>query len=265
MASASISRPDLMAVAVHRIRPALRSSLPAGGWLIIERELDSAAATLSDERRTAEHPAAALTVVRLLSTAETGRKLLAGRLAAQDAIVARVPGADRAALLGALAVVDLDASPATAADRGITLAPGGVGGGTSLKLRNFRVDFAALLKLGATSVTALQAVLAGPNPLVITAGVLTIAQALADTMTAPIGEDEASLFWSFAQTAADRDEKSATEDELRAASDRHRPEFGLEPLTPVRFTRALRKLEALSSIRPHGEGCWQLRETYRVA
>ncbi|GAB3853219.1 hypothetical protein GCM10027610_082800 [Dactylosporangium cerinum] len=107
-----------MAVAVHRIRPALRSSLPAGDWLIIERELDSAAATLSDERRTAEHPAAALTVVRLMSTAETGRKLLAGRLAAQDAIVARVPGADRAALLGALAVVDLDASPATAADRG---------------------------------------------------------------------------------------------------------------------------------------------------
>ncbi|WP_460493319.1 hypothetical protein [Dactylosporangium cerinum] len=99
----------------------------------------------------------------------------------------------------------------------------------------------------------------------ITAGVLTIAQALADTMTAPIGEDEASLFWSFAQTAADRDEKSATEDELRAACDRHRPEFGLEPLTPVQFTRALRKLEALSSIRPHGEGCWQLRETYRVA
>ncbi|MEV0181790.1 hypothetical protein AB0I54_21215 [Streptomyces sp. NPDC050625] len=188
------------------------------------------------------------------------------RLAAQDVVLARSPDADRAAVLGAPAVVDLDALAATStADRGITLEPGGIGGGKSFKLRNFRLDFAALVKVGAASVASVQAALVTPYPLVIAAGLLTIAQSLVDTTTVQIGEDEASLFWAFVQTAADRDDKTVTEDELRAASAQHRREFDLEPFTPAQFSKSLRRIEALSSIRPQGESRWRLTEKYRVS
>ena len=127
------------------------------------------------------------------------------------------------------------------------------------------VDFAAVVKVGTASVASVQTAVAAPQPMVIAAGVLMLAQALVDSTTVKITEDEASLFWAIVQTAGDRDDKTVSEDELRAASERHRGDFGLEPLTPAQFTKSLRRLESLSSIRPQGEGRWRLTEKYRVS
>ncbi|MEV6280118.1 hypothetical protein [Nocardia sp. NPDC051832] len=239
-------------------------------WRKIEGELNLALETLADGRDSRGHSAAVLTLVRLLSTTEAGRELLAGRLAAQDAVAALPRARDNtAALSTVLAVLDLDAAPASTTERGITLKAGGLGGGKSFKLKNFRLDTVELLKLGSASVVAAQAAVAAAltpiAPLVIVAGVLTVVQSLVASTTVAIGEDEASLFWSLIQTAAEREDKTATEIELRAASDRHRQEFGLDPFTPADFLRALRTLQGLSSITAAGEGRWRLTESYRVS
>src|SRR5947199_10538585 len=89
--AASAGRPDLVAVAMTRVHPLLRSSLPRVEWRRIEDEFDSALATLNDPQRSSEHALAVLSVVRLLSGSEVGRDILAGRLAAQDAVLARSP------------------------------------------------------------------------------------------------------------------------------------------------------------------------------
>ncbi len=266
MAVASSNDPQLVLVAVSRIYPTLRRQLAPDRWDVIGAGLDTAIAVLSDPGQASGHPAAALTVVRLLSGSEDGRSLLAGRLAAQDAVLALAGGKAAAVMPWVLAAVDVDLdADAQAVERAITLAPGGMGGAKSLKLKNFRLDLAELLKLASATTVALQAVLASPNPLLIAAGALTVVQAVMGSTTTAIGEDEASLFWSFAQATAGRDNKTATEAELRAETDRQRQEFGLEPLAPTAFTKALKALERISSVAPAGEAGWRLIESYRVA
>ncbi|ONH50395.1 hypothetical protein CcI49_37105 [Frankia sp. CcI49] len=266
MTVASSSDPQLVLVAVNRIYPTLRRQLAPDQWDVIGVGLDASIAVLGDPEQVSGHPAAALTVVRLLSGSEAGRSLLAGRLTAQDAMLALAGGEAAAVMPWVLAAVDVDLdADAQAVERAITLAPGGVDGARSLKLKNFRVDLAELVKLASATTVALQAALASPNPLLIAAGALTVIQAFMGSVTTAIGEDEASVFWSFAQAAADRDDKAATEGELRAETDRQRQEFGLEPLTPAAFTRALRALERISSIAPAGEAGWRLVESYHVA
>ncbi|MFG1708197.1 hypothetical protein ACFLIM_33815 [Nonomuraea sp. M3C6] len=261
MATASVRSPALLLIAVSRIYPTLADRLAPAEWREIRPELDSAIAILADSTRSSDHPAATVAVIRLLSRSAAGREMLGGRLAAQDAVLGL------GAVPQVLAALDLDAPPATSSssERGVTLGPGGVGGGKSFKLKNFRLDFLELIKIGSSAAVSLQAILGNPSPVVIAASVLTVVQSLMASTTTAIGEDEASLFWSFIQTAGDRDDKTATEAELRAASDQHRREFGLEPFTPTGFVKALKTLEALSSIVPAGEARWRLTESYRVS
>ena len=268
MTTPSVKSPVLVLIAVSRIYPALRERLAAAEWQEIHAELDSAIASLSDSSRSSDHPAAVLAVVRLFSKFEASREMLARRLAAQDAVLSLPGGSDEAnAFHRVLAAADLDA-PAPAAsspERGVTLKPGGLGGAKSLKLKNFHLDFVELLKIGSSSAASLHAVLGDPNALVIASSVLTIVQSLVASVTKTIGEDEASLFWSFIQTAGKRKDKTATKAEVRAASDKDRQEFGLAPFKPAEFTKALKKLESLSSIAPAGESRWRLAESYRVS
>lgn len=262
----SVKSPILVLIAISKIYPALRQRLTAAEWQEIRAELDSAIASLNDSSRSAEHPAAVLTVVRLLSKSEVGREMLAGRLAAQDAVLSLSGGGDDTnAFYLVLAAADLDASVATGSsqERGITLKPGGLDGARSIKLRNFHLDFVELLKIGSSSL-ALATVLITPNPLVIASSVLTIVQSLVTSATKTIGEDEASLFWSFIQTAGQHEDKIATEAEVRAASEKDRREFGLAPFKKAEFARALKALESLSSIAPAGQARWRLAESYHV-
>jgi hypothetical protein len=267
MTTPSVRSPVLVLIAISKIYPALRQRLTAAEWQEIHADLDSAIVSLTDSSRSAEHPAAVLTVVRSLSKSEVGRDMLAGRFAAQDAILSLSGGSDQtSAFYRVLAAADLDAPVATAAsqERRITLKPGGVGGARSVKLTNFHLDFVELLKIGSSSLASLTTVLSTPNPLVIASSVLTIVQSLVASATKTIGEDEASLFWSFVQTAGQREDKIATEAEVRAASDKDRREFGLAPFKKAGFAKTLKALESLSSIAPAGQGRWRLTESYRV-
>lgn len=267
MTTPSVKSPVLVLIAISRIYPALRQLLTAAEWQEIHAELDSAIATLTDSSRSAEHPAAVLIVVRLLSKSEVGREMLAGRLAAQDAVLSLSGDSDETmAFYRVLAAADLNAPVSTASsqERRITLKAGGLGGARSIKLTNFHLDFVELLKIGSSSVASLSAVLSTPNPLVIASSVLTIVQSLVASTTKTIGENEASLFWSFVQAAGQRDDKTATEAELRTASDKDRRKFGLTPFKKAEFAKALKALESLSSIAPAGQARWRLTESYRV-
>ncbi|MGW6504154.1 hypothetical protein [Nonomuraea angiospora] len=261
MTTDSARSPALLRIAVGRIHPTLADRLGADEWREIRAELDSAIETLGDAGRSADHAAAGVTVIRLLSRSSAGREALGGRLAAQDAVLGL------GAVPHVLAALDLDAAPESApgSERGITLRPGGVGGGKSFKLTNFRLDFLELVKLGSSSAVSLEAVLGNPSPVMIAASVLTVVQSLVASTTTPVGEEEASLFWAFVQVAGERDDRTASEDELREASGKQRREFGLEPFTPAGFVKALRSLEALRSVAPAGEGRWKLIESYRVS
>jgi hypothetical protein len=267
MTTPSVKSPVLVLIAISRIYPELRQRLTAAEWHEIHAELDSAIASLADSSRSAEHPAAVLTVVRLLSKSEAGREMLAGRLAAQDAILSLSDGSgETSAFYRVLAAADLDAPAATASsqERTITLKPGGLGGARSVKLKNFHLDFVELLKIGSSSLASLSTVLSAPNPLVIASSVLTIVQSLVASATKTIGEDEASLFWSFIQTAGQREDKIATEAEVWAASKKDRRAFGLAPFKKAEFTETIKALEGLSSIAPEGQERWRLTESYRV-
>jgi hypothetical protein len=267
MTTPSVKSPVLVLIAISRIYPALQKRLTGAEWQEIHAELDSAIASLTDSSRSAEHPVAVLTVVRLLSKSEAGREMLAGRLAAQDAVLSLSGSSDEtSAFYRVLAAVDVDAPVAedSSEERGITLKPGGVGGGRSIKLKNIHLDFVELLTIGSSSVASLAAVLAAPNPLVIASCVLTVVQSLVTSATKTIGEDEASLFWSFIQTAGQREDKTVTEAEVRAAADKERREFGLTPFKKAEFVKALKALESLSSIVPAGPARWRLIESYHV-
>jgi hypothetical protein len=258
--------PALVLIATRRIHDLVRDRLTAAEWQQISGELDSAMATLNDFGRVAEHDAAVRVIVRQLSRFEASRTLLADRLAAQDALLDTAGSdAEAAALRHILAAADLDTVLAADKERHVVLKPGGLGGATSIKLKNFRFDSAALLTVGSSSVASVASAVDAPRPMVIAASVLAIAQSVLTSATKRIGEDEASLFWSLVQTAGRNGDKTTSEDDLRVASDKDRQEFGLAPLGPAEFIRALRTLEALGSTAPAGAGRWRLIESYRVA
>jgi hypothetical protein len=263
----SVQSPVLVLIAAKRIYPALRERLLAQEWQAIQPDLDAAIAALSDPQRAAEHPAASLAVVRVLARFEASRELLASRLAAQDAVLTLADAGNQAsALQHVLAAADLESPPSAApTERAVFLKPGGIGGAKSIKLRNFHLDFGELLKIGSAALTSLHKLIGDPNPLLIAASVLTIVQSLVASTTKPIGQDDASLFWSFARIAGTRKDKVATEAELRAASDKERRKFGLSPFTPEEFTRSLKNLKSLQSIAPAGKLRWRLIESYHVS
>jgi hypothetical protein len=254
--------PVLVLIAARRIYPTLQQRLDTAEWERIRPDLDAALTVQADP---AEQVAAALAVVRALATSPVARGMLAARLAAQDELLA-LCGGGADGIYPVLAASDLvvpgPAEPEPL--RRITLKAGGVGGARSIKLTNFHLDFVELLKIGSSAAASLSSALVAPNPLVIASSVLTIVQSLVEAVTTTIGEDTASVFWSFVQTAGQRGDKTATEAEVRAAADKERREFGLVPLRKADFAKALRALESLSSITPAGPGRWRLAESYHV-
>jgi hypothetical protein len=268
MRALSANSPVLVLTAVQKIYAPLNKAITAAEWKEVKPDLDGAISILSDSGQTSAHSVAALSVVRSLSRFEPSREMFAARLAAQDAVLSLVPNEmDTIMLARILAAADIDApvQPVSSPERGVSLKPGGIGGGKSIKLKNFHLDFVELLKIGSSSAASLHSILGDPSTLVIVASALTILQSLVTSVTKTISEDDASLFWSIIQTAGKRVDKTVSESELRDASEKDRREFGLDPFKPQQFTKALRNLESLSSLAKAGEGQWRLIESYRVS
>ncbi|MEW1848039.1 hypothetical protein AB0392_59630, partial [Nonomuraea angiospora] len=76
MTTDSARSPALLRIAVGRIHPTLADRLGADEWREIRAELDSAVETLGDAGRSADHAAAGVTVIRLLSRSSAGREAL---------------------------------------------------------------------------------------------------------------------------------------------------------------------------------------------
>ncbi|MFF4616101.1 hypothetical protein [Nonomuraea jabiensis] len=105
-----------MAIDSARSNPTLAERLGPDEWREIRAELDSAIETLGDAGRSADHAAAGVTVIRLLSRSSAGREALGGRPAAQDAVLGL------GAVPQVLAALDLAAAPGSSSgsERGIT-------------------------------------------------------------------------------------------------------------------------------------------------
>jgi hypothetical protein len=280
-----IQSPSLVLAAVRHLYPELPAILSAAEWEEIRNPLDAAIATLASPGRASEYSVAIIEIVQLLAKYDVSRTMLSARLAAQDFVLSLVndqPGGikhiaaaeiDDTELFGtvlAAATIEIDkeaiSATDTASDRGITLHQGGLGGAKSIKVRNFHFDFAELAKLASASLLSLQSTLANPAPLLIAASALMIIQSLVAAITQSIGEDEASVFWAFIQVVGNSKNKTATESELRATANRERKKFGLAPLKANEFTRALKRLESLSSIERSatGKSAWRLVESYHI-
>ena len=280
-----IQSPSLVLAAVRHLYPELPAILSAAEWEEIRNPLDVAIATLASPGRTSEYSAAIMEIVKLLSKYDVSRTMFSARLVAQDLVLSLVN--DQPASIKHMAAAEIDdtelfgtvlaaatietdkeaiSATDSASDRGIFLRQGGLGGAKTIKVRNFHFDFVELAKFASASLLSLQSTLTNPAPLLIAACALMIIQSLVSAMTQPISEDEASVFWAFIQVVGNSENKTATESELRAATNRERKKFGLAPLKANEFTKALKRLESLSSIEPSatGKSAWRLVESYHI-
>jgi hypothetical protein len=146
----------------------------------------------------------------------------------------------------------------------ISLKPGGLDGGTSIKFNNFRLDFGQISTIVGGAFLAGYNAIDKPHPFIIVGSALITIAALVKGMTLQISERETSVFWGFIQ-ARDKD-SCASEAEILKLTNKERKNYGLTPLTKMELLNALKKLEAIKSIEPlhnkHQE--WRLIEKYKI-
>ncbi|WP_147944268.1 MULTISPECIES: hypothetical protein [Microbispora] len=133
-------------------------------------------------------------------------------------------------------------------ERTVTLRPGGLGGGTSRKLANFRIvpDRLVNVVMGAvmTAVT-------GPNPLTVAFAVWSVVHLLYGSVRRELGEDQATVLWGLlVALAAGSTTDAAT---VIKVVNKERRRSGLEPLPPIRVRGLLHELADNRVIRQNGE------------
>jgi hypothetical protein len=148
--------------------------------------------------------------------------------------------------------------------RTIVLAPDGLGGGKSVKLRNLHLDVNQLSGLTLGAIAAVQNAVDKPHPLVIAAGVLLTIRSLIDATTVKISERDATVFWGLTQ-ARDKDDM-ARESDIREQTNKARNEIGLDSLSENEVRNALHTLESLKSVEAVAKkrNTWRIMEKYKI-
>lgn len=145
--------------------------------------------------------------------------------------------------------------------RTLTLAPGGLGGGKSVKVENFRINYEEIAEAAAGAVMTGVDIAGKPHPLVISAGILLIIQGILGAITVPITEREASVFWGLLK--AQRTSSGVDELSLIKEVNAERARFGLHRLSDGLIIHTLRELEKLKSVELV-DGAWRIVEEYKV-
>ena len=160
--------------------------------------------------------------------------------------------------------VDESTLPDDEALKSITLKPGGVDGGQSVKFKNMKLDLKDFSVLAAGFITTGYKILDKPHPLLMAAGVLLTIAALHDSMKIELSEEEASVFWGFVVATSHKVDKEISEADILAATNAERDKYDLDALTDKQFLRALDKLERIHSIKKVGDDVWRIEEQYNI-
>jgi hypothetical protein len=148
--------------------------------------------------------------------------------------------------------------------RKITLAPGGMDGGKSMKFSNMHLDLGEMGEIAAGSMLAGYQMIDKPHPLIIAAGILLTIRALRKAMTVEISEQHASVFWGM--TKIRRLDNTCLESEILQHTNSEREKYGLKSLTEQDLRYSLSKLEQLHSIESVQDEpkTWRITETYVI-
>jgi hypothetical protein len=257
-------------VAFQRMLPDL-PGLVGPEWPQIEREVREKLARLRASADSRERMALSTDLVKLALGHEAAHQRLNAELEIQaqlgdyleeQGIAGEAARASAVALSWSIDPADVP-SAEDLATRKVTIRPGGIDGGKSVKLRNLRLDLGEFSELAAGAMVTGMDIIDKPHALIIAAGVLLTVRALTKAMTVEIGEQEASVFWGFVQVR--EADNCASEAAILETTNAERAKYGMEPLTNVQFRNALRRLEQLKSIAPAGDpGRWRIIERYKI-
>jgi hypothetical protein len=173
------------------------------------------------------------------------------------------------AALGMHWTLDPDSVEALSEDdittKSVSMKPGGIGGGKSIKFRNLNLDFGELSAIAGGAMLAGHEVIKEPNGFVIAAGVLMTIAALIKAATVQISEQDASVFWGFIQ-ARDKADNTANDAKILTSTNSQRAKYHRPPLKAEDVLQSLSNLESLKSIARVEEhpGRWKLIERYTV-
>jgi len=277
--------PQFILAAVKHLYPELPALIGEDQWEQVAADVDECITILESHDSADQHLLTATKLVGLLSQHGRARTRLSALLVVQEAISRDV--ADEVASVKDEFGVDVhdddvfatvfqsmrwEVEPESmpmeqiASDRSISIKPGGLGGGKSIKFKNLRLDLGEFSKLAASAALIGQDAIDSPKPFVIAASVLIVIQTLYEAMTEAVAEQEASVFWGFAQVAGARENKQVTEAEVLAATNAERKRFGFEPMSDNEFRNSLAKLEQLMSIERVAADVptWRVVESYRI-
>lgn len=271
--------PHFILASVKRIYPEL-PTLVGDDWTRIQQEVDELIAQM--EARPNQRMAS-IELMDILAEYDAAQKRLKDENTVQAVIsknieddiaeIAQSLGFDADTVDGLVAAtyknmrwdVDKDSIPDDeVTTKSVTLKPGGVEGGKSVKFKNMNIDWGDFAKISAGFVTTGFDIIDKPHPLLIAAGALLTIAALHDVMTIDLSEQEASVFWGFIVAAGDKSDKQARGSDILTATNTEREKYGRDALNEKQLTQALTKLERIHSIKQIDDTTWQIIERYSV-
>jgi len=182
--------------------------------------------------------------------------------------IARSIGADRKIVSSSVdksfGMLEVEIHHSLASTRILSIKPGGLGGGKSVKLKNLHLDISEMSKIAAGFLIAGYEIIDNPHPLLIVAGCLLIVQSLTELMVIEITELEASVFWGLIQAIDEHN--CANLSAITSCTNNYRNKIGLEDLTSQQTKYALSKLQSTKVIEVNDEkaGIWQVMEKIKI-
>ncbi|MBA4065486.1 MAG: hypothetical protein C0501_17580 [Isosphaera sp.] len=154
----------------------------------------------------------------------------------------------------------------------VSVAAGGVGGATSRKWKNLRVNRHKLVEFTGHGVVFGLEGTTHPNPLLLAAGLALLINCAREAVTVHIPEQEASVLWGLIRAQSrPGNEDSSPEPDVVAVTNEERqiPRGGTvlgAPLPPAAVRRSLEFLETVRCAAREGEAPvrWRLVESHRV-
>lgn len=280
---ADLMSPYNILAAFNRIEKELPALVGAEGWSKTGEELIMALGQLRSSSDTTEQEELADNLIDLLSEYGQARARLNAEIQVQAAVKDELAG-DIMIIANRLVGISTDDPQAFVEaayyplgwsfdpedlakldpERRITIKPGGLKGGKSIKFSNVHLDLGEMSEMGAGALLLGYDAITKSHPLVMVAGVLLTIRALTKAMTVELSEQEASVFWGFVQSR-DR-ENSASNRAIFEQTNVERQRYGLDALTEAQFKYAMIMLEQLKCIEKVGAkpDSWRIIEQYKI-
>src|SRR5262249_20833947 len=152
--------------------------------------------------------------------------------------------------------------------RGVKVPAHGIGGASSVKLKNFLVHPIKGAEVVSHSALFLAAHGSSrPRPVLIGLGVVLLAHSARGAVTINIPQHDATVFWGLIR-AQERpgNAASAPESDVVAVTNAEREQVNLGALPPEAVARSLEYLEAIKCVEkiPGSSNRWRVSESYKI-